>query len=261
MLAVILETTRHGVHGGHHRNNGAIEKLLTAGLIAKALAKGGEEGGGGGGHHFVPVHIPVHHHGHHHHGHHHASASNNHHHHVHHKYVPIPVKHHTNFIIAHHKVPVHVHVPVPVVKTKVVHVPVEKTKIVPIIVNKDHDSHHHHHSQPSYPYMAHADTVLRPKKYKPSLSQPHIALATNSKNKQVRITSLGKVKQVKDPSSNGTSLKFQHSSGSPDKWIVVVKTKKRSSIRRSGDMAKRSDTTLPMTTSTTTSLKPKIRAR
>ncbi|KFM75079.1 hypothetical protein X975_07685, partial [Stegodyphus mimosarum] len=206
-----------------------MEKLLAAGLIAKALAKGGEEGGGGGGggHHYMPIPVPVH-------G---GGGGGQHHHHIHHKYVPIPVKHHTNFIIAHHKVPVPVHVPVPVVKTKVIHVPVEKTKIVPIIVHKPHH----------YPHVSHhsASTSLYTKKYpKSSRSQmSQIALATDSRNKQVRITSLGTVRQVKNPSSNSTSVQFHRNSRVPDKWIVVVKNKRRLTIRRNGQEALPTNTT------------------
>ncbi|GIY69787.1 uncharacterized protein CEXT_63901 [Caerostris extrusa] len=163
------------------------QKLLAAGLIAKALAKGGEEGGGGGGgghHHYMPVHVPMHHH----HGRDsRVAASTRHHHHVHHKYVPIPVKHHTNFIIAHHKVPV--------VKTRVVHVPVQQTKIVPIIVHKD---------QPH--------PVRHPGDYHPLASE----------DRKVRVTSLGTIR------SNGTApAKFHRTPSGRDRWIVVVKSKRR----------------------------------
>ncbi|KAF8781986.1 protein dissatisfaction-like [Argiope bruennichi] len=172
--------------GRHHNQQSSIEKLLAAGLIAKALAKGGEEGGGDGGHHYMPVHVPIHHHGHVHGRDAGSSAAASHHHHVHHKYVPIPVKHHTNFIIAHHKVPV------PIVKTKVVHVPVQQTRIVPIIVHKDQPPH-----RPDYHTLA-------------------------SEDRKVRVTSLGTLR------SNGTApLQFHRPTGSPDKWIVVVKSKRR----------------------------------
>ncbi|GFQ73515.1 uncharacterized protein TNCT_606971 [Trichonephila clavata] len=179
LVWVFLTVLGVATAGRHHNQQSSIEKLLAAGLIAKALAKGGEEeGGGGGGHHFVPVHVPHHVHGRH-------AASASHHHHVHHKYVPIPVKHHTNFIIAHHKVPV------PVVKTKVVHVPVQQTRIVPIIVHKD----------------------------QPPLTEYH---PSASEDRKVRVTSLGTIR------SNGTApLQFRRPSGRPDKWIVVVKSKRR----------------------------------
>ncbi|XP_054724937.1 uncharacterized protein LOC129235250 [Uloborus diversus] len=211
---------------GHHgHNQSGMEKLLAAGLIAKALAKGGEEGGGGhhgGGHHYMPIPVPL------------ASGGGgggHHHHHVHHKYVPIPVKHHTNFIIAHHKVPVPVHIPVPVVKTKVVHVPVEKTKIVPIIVHKG--GHHAHvGGESSYSGHQYSPSTLYAKKHSLKGSSSHLALATNARNKQVRITSLGTVRQIKNPESNATSIQFQKSSRIPDKWIVVVKNKRRPTIRR-----------------------------
>lgn len=83
------------------------------------------------------------------------------------------VKHHTNFIIAHHKVPV--------VETRVVHVPVEKTKIVPIIVHKGQHRQPHH-----------------------AASYPHHAASSQA---GVRVTSLGKLR----PSANGTSLQVSPS--------------------------------------------------
>lgn len=81
MVLVFLTATVQGGH--HHGEHGGLDKLLAAGLIAKALAKGGEEGGGGGGegrHSYMPIPIPLHS----------GGGEARHHHHVHHKYVPIP---------------------------------------------------------------------------------------------------------------------------------------------------------------------------
>lgn len=84
-MIVLLVSTIQGGHHGH--GHGGLDKLLAAGLIAKALSKGGDEGGGGGGgarHQYMPIHIPIHSGG----GG--GGGGGGHHHHVHHKYVPIP---------------------------------------------------------------------------------------------------------------------------------------------------------------------------
>lgn len=80
VVLVFLSATVQGGHHGHGEHGG-LDKLLAAGLIAKALSKGGEEGGGGGGgHSYMPIPFPLHS----------GGGETRHHHHVHHKYVPIP---------------------------------------------------------------------------------------------------------------------------------------------------------------------------
>lgn len=116
------------------------------------------------------------------------------------------VKHHTNFIIAHHRVPVPVHVPVPVVKTKLVHVPMERTKIVPIIVHKGQNA------QGSYPYSPSTIRLKKSRHQSPSASSSSglsAALSSSSDTRQLRITSLGTVRKLKDHSRNGTATAIQ----------------------------------------------------
>lgn len=127
-----------------------------------------------------------------------------------HKFISIfRVKHHTNFIIAHHRVPVPVHVPVPVVKTKIVHVPVEKTKIVPIIVHKGKHTHPHTH-ETSYPYSGSPSVVsVKKNRLHTSSSSGVSALVSPQDTRQLRITNLGTVRKVKDNSRNGTSSGIQ----------------------------------------------------